>query len=348
MRLLIITQKVDQNDPILGFFHRWIVEFAKQSRSVIVICLEEGAHELPANVRVLSLGKDRLKGRATYVSNFYRYVWKERKNYDSVFIHMNPIYIILGGWLWKILGKKISLWYTHKHVDLRLRIAELLVDRIFTASKESFRLPSCKLIVTGHGIDTDYFIPAKNGSNDSDTVKIVTAGRISATKRVKEMIEALAELTERKIDASLTIVGGPVTASDRSYMSGIEDMIVQNGIRDRVSVLGPLAPHEVLSYLWDADIFINMSSTGSLDKAVLEAMACGVVSVSSNEAFRDVLEPLGLYFDVQTGKGCADAVMRVAQLDLHAIGMGLREWVVSNHSLHNLIPLLVNNMREMA
>lgn len=35
VKLLIITQKIDINDPILGFFHKWIEEFAKM---VITFC----------------------------------------------------------------------------------------------------------------------------------------------------------------------------------------------------------------------------------------------------------------------------------------------------------------------
>ena len=59
MRLLIVTQKVDREDDLLGFFHQWIIEFAKHCESVTVICLEEGSHRLPSNVRVFSLGKER-------------------------------------------------------------------------------------------------------------------------------------------------------------------------------------------------------------------------------------------------------------------------------------------------
>ena len=61
MKLLIITQKVDINDPVLGFFHRWLEEFAKHYEFVTVICLEKGEHRLPENVKVLSLGKEKLK-----------------------------------------------------------------------------------------------------------------------------------------------------------------------------------------------------------------------------------------------------------------------------------------------
>ena len=144
MKLLIITQKVDRNDPILGFFHRWIIEFAKHFESIAVICLFEGEHNLPANVKVLSLGKEeggaRISKTLRYIVRFYNYIWRERKNYDAVFVHMNPIYVVLGGVLWRMWKKKISLWYTHKSVDLKLRAAEKFVHFIFTASRST----SCK------------------------------------------------------------------------------------------------------------------------------------------------------------------------------------------------------------
>ena len=58
MKLLIVTQKVDQNDSVLGFFHKWIIQFAGHFETVTVVCLEKGNYDLPKNVRVLSLGKE--------------------------------------------------------------------------------------------------------------------------------------------------------------------------------------------------------------------------------------------------------------------------------------------------
>ncbi len=58
MKLLILTQKVDKNDPTLGFFHRWIEEFANHYENLTIICLEKGIYTLPKNVQVLSLGKE--------------------------------------------------------------------------------------------------------------------------------------------------------------------------------------------------------------------------------------------------------------------------------------------------
>ena len=37
IKLLIITQKVDRNDDVLGFFHGWITEFAKHVEEVTVL-----------------------------------------------------------------------------------------------------------------------------------------------------------------------------------------------------------------------------------------------------------------------------------------------------------------------
>src|SRR3989338_2848671 len=61
LKLLIITQKVDKNDHILGFFHRWLEEFAKNTEKLTVICLEKGEYNLPENVKVLPLGKKNLE-----------------------------------------------------------------------------------------------------------------------------------------------------------------------------------------------------------------------------------------------------------------------------------------------
>ncbi len=56
MKLLIITQKVDNNDDLLGFMYTWIDKLAEQCQSVIIICLVKGETDLPLNVKVLSLG----------------------------------------------------------------------------------------------------------------------------------------------------------------------------------------------------------------------------------------------------------------------------------------------------
>src|SRR3990167_3022075 len=110
----------------------------------------------------------------------------ERKNYDAVFVHMNPEYVVLGGLFWKLWNKKKYLWYVHKAVDWKLRLAEKFVEKIFTASLESCRLKSDKIVITGHGIDVNKFKSQSRygGTNlkSDGEFKIITAGRIAAVK----------------------------------------------------------------------------------------------------------------------------------------------------------------------
>ena len=132
---------------------------------------------LPDNVEVIALGKVPRLARAAQLWNICT---SYRSEYDTVFVHMNPEYIVAAGWLWKLMHKRVALWYTHKSVNLKLRIAAAFSDIIFTASKESFRLNSSKVRVMGHGIDTEFFSP------DTNVVRggwMLSVGRLMPSKR---------------------------------------------------------------------------------------------------------------------------------------------------------------------
>src|SRR3989344_4943226 len=206
MNLLIVTQKVDKNDSVLGFFHSWIEEFAKHFENVNVVCLEKGNYSLPHTVAVFSLGKERytphtahhvLHKRLLYSINFYKYIWLERKKYDTVFVHMNPEYVILGGLLWRLWGKKIGLWYVHRAVNLKLRIAEKFTDIIFSTTTEAFRLRSKKVHFLGHGIQFSLF-PRRHSTEARDRLEIVHVGRITRIKNLGILIMA-ASILKRKL-----------------------------------------------------------------------------------------------------------------------------------------------------
>jgi len=287
-KLLIVTQKVNINDPILGFFHRWIIEFAKHWQTVTIICLEKGEYKLPENVKVLSLGKEKSGSKIGYFLNFYKYLWGERKNYDAVFVHMNPVYVVLGGIFWRLFGKQIALWYTHKSVDLKLRIAEKLVHKIFTASKESFRLKTKKVEIMGHGIDTDYF-KCDSLRNFNRPLKILHVGRITKIKNCDTIIKAVDLLKNKNIDSVLTFVGGPVTDDDKKYFEGIKNLIGDLKLQKNIIFAGNVTNEKVKDFYCKTDICINASPTGGMDKAVLEAISCGRLVFLANKTFENIL-----------------------------------------------------------
>lgn len=333
MKLLIVTQKVNSNDPILGFFHRWIEEFSKY-REVIVIALEVGEHRFSENVQVYGLGKKSGTSKFTQAIRFLGFIMRHRKEYKEVFVHMNPIYILLGGWFWRLYGKSIGLWYVHSHVDWRLRIAEKFVCHIFTANKESFRLRSEKVFFVGHGIDTELFLPGKKESLDKRT-QIITVGRISRTKRIDVLIEALKESKNKGMSHYLKVIGSPITTEDKIYEKELQALIEAEDVKDHVELTGPVV-HSCLPKIYqDADLFINLSKTGSLDKAVLEAMACNVPVLTSNEAFFEVLPKK--YLVSEAPDDIVKAIETLVNDDAQ-----LRDIIIQNYSLDKLIGKILN------
>ncbi|MDQ3014280.1 MAG: glycosyltransferase [bacterium] len=336
LRPLIITQKVDSNDANLGFFTEWINEFSKHCTEVNVICLEKGRYMLNDNVKVFSLGKENKRSRLVYIFKFYSYIWNLRKQYNAVFVHMNPEYAVLGGLFWKLWGKNTALWYTHKSVHVKLRIATHLVKRVFTASKESFRLPTKKLIVTGHGIDTIRFSPQPQ--HQDPTYTIVSAGRISKSKNIHLLIESAAQLHSRHVQFKLRIAGEPITVEDKKYFDQIKLKIVTYNLGDQVQFIGQLSNAEMVTLYNSSHVFVNLSDTGSLDKAVLEAMSCGIHVLTSNEAFVSMLDEAH-----RTSKDPAEITKKLMAFPQLPVDSKLRQHIVIEHNLSILIRHIIEH-----
>jgi hypothetical protein len=158
MKVLVITERVDKNHDLFGFFHSRLIDFAKECEQVTIICLEEREHNLPSNVVIHSLGKEKRRSRFQYIYNFYRYIWIERKNYGRVFVHLTPLYAVLGGPVWRVLGKQVVLWYNHTFTDLTLRIAEKFVQAILTTNKARLGIPQRKIHVIEGKVDLEAYL----------------------------------------------------------------------------------------------------------------------------------------------------------------------------------------------
>ena len=171
MKILLITEKIDKDDEMFGYFHGRIIDFIPYCEKLTIICLEEHAHNLPSNVPVLSLGKEKKFSRLKYTLNFYRYIWTERKNYDVVFVHLAPIWVVMGGLIWRFLGKEIVLWYNHTFVDLKHSIAEKFASVILTTSENSFRVKSKKVKIFPNTVDLEAFVAYKKEQAVSKSTK---------------------------------------------------------------------------------------------------------------------------------------------------------------------------------
>jgi glycosyltransferase involved in cell wall biosynthesis len=344
MKLLICTQVVDSQDPILGFFHRWIEEFAKHCEEVHVICLRSGTYSLPENVSVYSLGKENGGGRLLYILQFYKQAWSLRKKYDSVFVHMNPEYVVLMGLPWRLLGKKIALWYSHKSVTLWLWLANLLAHHIFSTTSHAMRIKSRKVSFVGHGIDLTRFnlLPIPTAP-----VRILYVGRVTPIKRIDLMLETFLEMANRGHEMFFDIVGDIGSKRDKSYQEQLLAMIPEN-LKSRVIFHGSVPQSELNHFLSNTHVFYNFSPSGGMDKAVLEAMACGVAPVVTNEAFKEVLNSypdlcLSDQASIEKLVGATEKAIVLAKVE--ASRNKLRTAIASQASVENLVTVMLRALR---
>ena len=336
MKLLIITQKIDENDDILGFFHRWVEEFAKHTEKVVVIAQFVGEYHLPQNVRIFSLGKEKGYSKIQQLFNFYKLLFKILPKTDAVFVHMIPMWVVLGWPIFRIYRKKIYLWYVHKSVDLVLRLAEKMVEKIFTASAESCRLKSRKVIVTGHGIDIEKLKVKSEKLKVDEKFKIISAGRIAGVKNYEVLIEAGEILKNKNFKFEIRLAGQPMLEKDKVYFEELKKLVKEKNLEDKIIFVGAIPNKDIAEFYKEGNLFVNLSDTGSLDKAVLEAMASGLLVLTSNEAFKNILPEK--YF---TDKNPQEIAEKIIFLSKSETDPALRDCVVKNHGLSNLINRII-------
>lgn len=341
MRLLILTQKIDINDDLLGFFHHWLEKFAEKFEKIIVICLQKGEYNLPPNIKILSLGKEDSYSRWKYLFRFYKYVFKERNNYEAVFVHMNQIYVILGGLFWRLQNKKIGFWYNHRQGTFLTRMAGLLANIVFHTSPLAFTARFKKAKIMPVGIDTERFSTQGGKIKNS----ILYLGRISPVKNLDILIEAVRLLDQNKIPFILNIVGEP-GEKDEDYFKKIKDSSLELEKEGKIRFWGGVPNYKTPALYSQNEIFANLTDSGSLDKTIFEAMACQTLVLVSNRSFENILPPQFIFAE-KNAEDLSEKIISLSGLtteEKNKYALNFRKYVEENHSLDNLIKKLCNTI----
>ena len=280
MKLLVFTQAVDLDNPVLGFFHRWLELLSARYESLEVVCLFEGRHALPPNVRVHSLGKEGGRSRVKYAWRFYRYLFT--LSYDAVFVHMNQEYVLMGGPIWRLTGKRVYLWRNTYAGSVFTEAAMRLSSGLFCTSKSAYIAKSKKTVLMPVGIDTERFAPDPRVPRVPRS--ILSLGRIAPSKRLDVLVEALGLFAKRGAAFSADIYGDALP-EDAAYLAKLKARAAELGLAERVA-FHPGVPNRDTPDLYRAhELFVNLSPSGMYDKTIFEAAACGALSVASSRDF---------------------------------------------------------------
>jgi glycosyltransferase involved in cell wall biosynthesis len=295
VRLLLITPKVDPADDLFGHINAWASALAHRVERLYVVALWPGRPCLPANARFATLGKASDEGGAGSISDRVGWLGRLQRivarlclrgEVDAVLAHMGPIFAVAAAPIARLAGLPTFLWYAHGHVSPTLRLAHALVSGVGTSTPEGFRIPSPKVTITGQGIDLDRFQPAASWPTHE---RLLSVGRFSPVKRYDTLLDALATPALAAHPAlTVELLGGVHSAGEASHLESLRSRASALGLADRVQFVPGLPHAEIVPAYQRSTLFATASATGSLDKAALEAAACGLPPIVCNPAFRDL------------------------------------------------------------
>jgi glycosyltransferase involved in cell wall biosynthesis len=123
-----------------------------------------------------------------------------------------------------------------------------------------------KLRIVHCAVDVDAFAPPDRSARGAAR-EILNVGRTVAVKGQSLLVEAVAELERRGVDARLTIVGsGP-------QFDELRELVGRLGVADRVELAGSVGQDEIRDYYERADLFAMPSFAEGVPVVLMEAMA---------------------------------------------------------------------------
>jgi glycosyltransferase involved in cell wall biosynthesis len=167
-------------------------------------------------------------------------------------------------------------------------------------------LPSANIDVIPNGVDLDRFYPAPAGELPAK-LKLVTVGRLSATKRIEMLIDAMEILSKKGADVSLRIAGGGGMAKQ------LKEMAEQRKLAGIIKFAGRVGADKMPDTYRQNHIFFSASMQEGMSNAMLEAMASGLPIITTRcEGLEELISDNGIVVENDSAESLAEAVIRLA------------------------------------
>ncbi len=166
---------------------------------------------------------------------------------------------------------RIGRWmvdYALRHAHTRTGGSALLVDRI----KKQYSGNTWRVSL---GVDNDLFRPDSTAQHLRGDFTVLHVASLSPIKNQALLIHAFAKLHQTHPHAHLHIVG------DGALKSDLQQLAKQLKIGHAVTFHGAIAHHDLPRYYNGADVCVITSYHESQSMVVLEAGACGVLTIGT-------------------------------------------------------------------
>jgi glycosyltransferase involved in cell wall biosynthesis len=165
------------------------------------------------------------------------------------------------------------------------------------------------------------------------------------------MLETLAWLNANapQHPFNLRIIGPTLTRDDRAYAAELADTVKRMDLTRQVTFEGPRAMGDLPAVYRSAFLHLNLSQTGSMDKTILESLACGCPTLTSNASVFPLLESFPeLVVRTRTPDAIGRQICRVYEQRHASSSSDLRRLVVGCHDLTSYVEHIHDILSELA
>jgi colanic acid/amylovoran biosynthesis glycosyltransferase len=233
------------------------------------------------------------KGRVSDLAHFVEavLVWHEcrRRGLRHVHAHFTRPSADVALLASHLAGGELSWSFTAHGVDIPLDSPDRLAEKVRRAAwvacvsefgrRQVMGLVEARYRTKVHlircGVDPDEFAPRPGRAGEGGVLRILTVGRAEPVKAHAVLLEAVALLAERGIDAGATVVG------DGSLLPALRRRAAGLGLDGRVRFAGTISQDRIRDYYAAADVFCLPSLGEGVPVVLMEAMAMELPVVAS-------------------------------------------------------------------
>lgn len=286
-------------------------------------------------------------------------LFKERKNFDAIHIHMVRNLAAMVGFMKPMLKStvvaKISgAWefeggildpshashplyrmmnYFIKRLDCFQAISKYTVLQLQLAG-----YPVKKIKHIPNAIDTNRF-SYKERNSDTGDLNVVYTGRLRHVKGVDVLIDAWSRVVVSSDNQKLRLL----IAGNGPFRSELEKKVQYHGLQDSITFLGLVS--DIPELLSNSHIYVQPSRQEGLSNSVLEAMAAGLPIVATNISGNEDLVSNGdngILVEPENDKTLSESILELVDNPDLRIEMGKRSREIIEQGYQ--VPAVLNNL----
>ena len=162
--------------------------------------------------------------------------------------------------------------------------------------------PHANIGVIPNGVELDRFTPRESGL-DKESLKLLTVGRLSSSKRIDLLIEAVQIIRNKIPDVTMTIAG-----SGGLYKK-LDQLVKNENLQNHIKMPGTVDAENMPGLYRQHDIFVTATAQEGMSNAMLEAMASGLPVITTRcEGVEELIADNGIIVEQPNSKAIAEAI----------------------------------------